>query len=108
LGRGASRGSGAGANWDLPFRMADRGEAHFVAVLADGGNNIESEGEGAPPVFQRNYRGGSFTHGAQKRSQLSMKRFLGGHRRLSYADLRIEGAPVPSDPTVKTSTSWRP
>jgi hypothetical protein len=75
----------------LLFRVADCGEAHFVAVLAHGGNDIESQGECASAVFQRDHRGGSLTYGAQKRSQLSVKRFLGGDGRLGHADLRIDG-----------------
>src|SRR5436309_7419581 len=81
--------SGQGCN--LLFRMADCGEADFVAVLAHGGHDIESQGECASAVFQRDYRGGSLTYGAEKGSQLSVKRFLGGDGRLGYADLRIDG-----------------
>src|SRR3954451_23709842 len=88
-GKSLTRLSGQGCN--LLFRMADCGEADFVAVLAHGGHDIESQGECASAVFQRDHRGGSFTDGAQKRSQLSMKRFLGSDRRLGYADLRIDG-----------------
>src|SRR5438270_13278609 len=88
-GKSLTRPSGQGCN--LLFRMADCGEAHFVAVLAHGGNDIESQGECASAVFQRDNRGGSLTHGTQKRSQLSMKRFLGSDGRLGHTDLRIDG-----------------
>ncbi len=71
--------------------MGDCGQADFVAVLADGGDDFESQGECASSIFQRDYRGGSLTYGTEKGSQLRVKRFLGGDRRLGYADLRIDG-----------------
>src|SRR5947209_15676604 len=88
-GKSLTRLSGQGCN--LLFRMADCGEPDFVAVLAHGGNDIESQGECASAVFQRDHRGGSFTDGGQKRAQRSMKRCLGSDRRGGYADLRIDG-----------------
>ena len=71
--------------------MANCGEADFVAVLADGGNDLQSQSESASSIFKRDYRRGAFADGTEKGSQLSVKRFLGGHRWLGYADLGIDG-----------------
>ena len=46
------------------LRMADCGETHFLAVLANGGHDFESQRECAPAIFQRDNRGGALTDGS--------------------------------------------
>src|SRR5262249_37223458 len=65
-------------------------EADLLAVVTNGGDNLQRQGKCLAAVFQGNDWNGTISDGVQKRFYLPMQRLFGGHRRLGHTDLRID------------------